>query len=463
MAKKTKKGYLWIFDQQDKWDEIASDKISQLKQMQATHLDWFDNHSTVSELLALRRPDLKRKHAFISTTSTNSQIVPNEDSINEFNAHDFSESMDIETLDEKHTKESVKPVETQSIDIDTPIANKTIITTSKQTNKGSVNQTTTNKADATENQAEHVHKTNTITIPPSKVKPTALIRPYTALTAQLEKPKTRSVIDDYDEEADQVQIVVSARKPSTETKEKPRLAASPPRQPQVSKSTPTKTFSLSHVTPSIPTSNSSTYRSAFMNKLFKTSRPSLKTAALPTASISTSSATTHAAPPTTTETTTATSPHKDSHSNHPVIITKRSSTASVRSASSNIHSTPIQASEIMPEPRFKRFKASQKKSIDPPVVVQTHDLSTVEEVDEPSRSQSQIQSESQNQTECQSQKENQDQNSQEDTPFATPTWAEGANLLNELKKQSTMNPDEIFGYIQPVDVQGKYAVFCLCV
>lgn len=47
MTKKTKKGYLWIFDQQDKWDEIASDKVSQLEQMQATHLGWFDNHSTV--------------------------------------------------------------------------------------------------------------------------------------------------------------------------------------------------------------------------------------------------------------------------------------------------------------------------------------------------------------------------------------------------------------------------------
>lgn len=53
MTKKAKKGYLWIFDQQDKWDEAASDRVSQLEQAQAAHLDWFDKHSTVRYLVVV--------------------------------------------------------------------------------------------------------------------------------------------------------------------------------------------------------------------------------------------------------------------------------------------------------------------------------------------------------------------------------------------------------------------------
>ncbi|KAK4513570.1 putative ATP-dependent helicase IRC3 [Mucor velutinosus] len=474
MEKKTKKGYLWIFDQQDKWDEVASSKISQLEEAQAAHLDWFDKHSTVNELLALRRPDLKRKRDAIPTTTivATSQIVPSEDV-----AKESSELMDAESMNDKRTEDIVKQVDIQSLDAHKRAVDKAVM--KRQMNDDSAHQTTTRKVDATESQAETVHKTNTITIPPSKVKPTAIIKPYTAPKAQPEKPKSRSFLDDYDEEDDQVQIVVSARKSSTVPKVKPpRPSVFPSRpEPQLSRSTPTKTISLTtnakpSSTTTTPTTNASTYRSAFMNRLFKTSRPSLKKAALPSASLSTSS---NAAATGNKATDTASPDNKrDSYSYHPTIITKRSSTASVRSISSSIHSTPIEASDIMPEPRFKRFKALQKLNQNPPAAVAaaaaaaaaveqvTHDLSTVEEVDESSKSQSQLQQENQQgqqeyqQGQQETQGQNEDHSSQENAAaFVIPAWGEGDNLRNQLEKQANTNFYDFFGRLQPVDLKGK--------
>lgn len=405
-----------------------------------------------SELLALRRPDLKRKHGAVSTTTTASQIVPSKDA-----ARESSESME-----NKHAEDVVKSVDIHSFDADASAVDKAMLNRQIQDH-----QTITPKANATENQAENVHKTNTITIPPSKVKPTAIMKPYTAPKAQPEKPKSRSFVDDYDEEDDQVQIVVSARKSNTVHQEKPpRPTVFPARaEPHVSKSTPSKTISLTAHAKS-PTTHTSTYRSAFMNRLFKTSRPSLKKAALPSASLSTSNSTTTATSNTAAD---ATSPNKrDSYSYHPTIITKRSSTASIRSIGSSIHSTPIQASDIMPEPRFKRLKASQKLNPDPPAAVAvavteqaTHDLSTVEEVDEFSTSQSQGQ-----QQEAQSQNESQQsQSSQDNTDaFVIPAWGEGANLISQIEKQSDTNFYDFFGRFQPVDLKGKlHLCVCVCV
>ncbi|GAN03681.1 hypothetical protein MAM1_0045c03136 [Mucor ambiguus] len=477
MAKKTKKGYLWIFDQQDKWDEAASDKISQLEEAQAAHLDWFDRHSTVSELLALRRPNSKRRHDSISsatatatTTAAASQIVPNEDVVKE-----SSELMDAESMDDKQTEDIVKLVGIQSIGTNKLAVDKVIV--KRLMEDDPAHQTATPKVNAIENQPKNVPKTNTIVIPPSKVKPAAIMKAYTIPKAQPEKSKGRSFVDDYDEEDDQVQIVVSARKSNAAPKEKPpRPTVFPTRpEPQVSKSTPTKTISLTaHDRPFSSTTNASSYRSAFMNRLFKTSRPSLKKAALPSASLSTSSSTAA----TGNTATDATSPNnkRDSYSYHPTIITKRSSTASVRSISSSIHSTPIQASDIMPEPRFKRFKALQKLNQDPPAAAAeqvTHDLSTVEEVDESSKSQSQIIRENQQglqesqqgsqenqqgpQENQQNQNESQSQTSLENAAaFVIPAWGEGDNLCNQLEKQASTDFYDFFGRFQSVDLKGKY-------
>ncbi|OAD07525.1 hypothetical protein MUCCIDRAFT_104459 [Mucor lusitanicus CBS 277.49] len=471
MTKKTKKGYLWIFDQQDKWDEASSDRIAQLEEAQAAHLGWFDQHSTVSELLALRRPDLKRKHDAISTTADTvaaSQIVPSEDV-----AKESSESMDTESMEDTQTEDIVKLVGIQLPHADKPAVVSTVM--KQQTENDPAHQTTTHQVNANENQADNVHKANTIIIPPSKVKPAVIMKPHTAPKVQPEKPKSRSFADDYDEEDDEVQIVVSARKSNAVPKEKqPRPTVFPARPaPQVSKSTPSKTISLTaHTKPSpssTATTNASTYRSAFMNRLFKTSRPSLKQAALPSASLSTSSSTTTAttaAAATDDNIPNDNNSKRDSYSYHPTIITKRSSTASVRSISSSIHSTPIQASDIMPEPRFKRFKALQKLNKDPSAAVvvataeqATHDLSTVEELDESSKSQSQLQQEHQHDPpqETLGQSENQSQSSQENAAaFVIPAWGEGDQLRNQLETQANTNLYEFFGRLQPIDLKGKW-------
>jgi hypothetical protein len=47
MSARTKKGYLWVFDQQDKWDDILMEKTAQLDDVTNSHLDWFKKHSTV--------------------------------------------------------------------------------------------------------------------------------------------------------------------------------------------------------------------------------------------------------------------------------------------------------------------------------------------------------------------------------------------------------------------------------
>ncbi|KAI8047678.1 uncharacterized protein B0P05DRAFT_565574 [Gilbertella persicaria] len=67
MNKKTKKGYLWAFEQQDKWDDLCSEKILQLDQIAKSHMDWLDRHSTASDLISWKRPaiDLKRYSSLV--------------------------------------------------------------------------------------------------------------------------------------------------------------------------------------------------------------------------------------------------------------------------------------------------------------------------------------------------------------------------------------------------------------
>lgn len=47
MSTRTNKGYLWVFDQQEKWANIRAEKIEQLEEIANTHLNWFEKHSTV--------------------------------------------------------------------------------------------------------------------------------------------------------------------------------------------------------------------------------------------------------------------------------------------------------------------------------------------------------------------------------------------------------------------------------
>lgn len=47
MSKPTKNGYLWALEQQETWDDIAEQKISQLDEILNTHLEWFDSHNTI--------------------------------------------------------------------------------------------------------------------------------------------------------------------------------------------------------------------------------------------------------------------------------------------------------------------------------------------------------------------------------------------------------------------------------
>lgn len=454
MAKKTKKGYLWIFDQQDKWDEIASDKITQLDQMKANHLDWFDKHTTVryvilrnimyitilkysiSELLALRRPNLKRKRESISSsqviTTGNSQIVPDAIIEEEFNVENQSE--DILIMTENTIKDVSNPQKNKTEDILKSAENQVVKAADKS--KGQVRK----EANATENLAENVNRKYSVIIPPSTIKPIANVKsqPIAAkLTVQnkpLERQSIRTIRDDYDAQDDQVQVVVSARQYNTEPKEKVPVS-SPVKEPKEKipvnlpvketlqpSSSSLKTFSLSHSKAS--PSNTTRHRSAFMNRLFKTTRPSLKKAALPSASTSTS---------------TTSSAKRDSHSNHPVIITKRpSSTSSVKSFKSAASSTPIQMSDMVPEPRFKRPKILQQSTPS-----QTHQLSMVEEADEKSQSQNQ----------------NQNQNSEDDcdeeASFKIPIWAVDPGLDQEFMNQSQQDADRIFGSLPRVDLRGK--------
>jgi hypothetical protein len=46
MSPRTNKGYLWVYEQQDTWDDIMLEKIAQLDEITKTHLGWFEKHST---------------------------------------------------------------------------------------------------------------------------------------------------------------------------------------------------------------------------------------------------------------------------------------------------------------------------------------------------------------------------------------------------------------------------------
>ena len=47
MNPKSTQGYLWANEQQDRWEELATEKINQLDQILQRHLDWFTRHATV--------------------------------------------------------------------------------------------------------------------------------------------------------------------------------------------------------------------------------------------------------------------------------------------------------------------------------------------------------------------------------------------------------------------------------
>ncbi|KAI8636292.1 hypothetical protein BD408DRAFT_407278 [Parasitella parasitica] len=416
-----KKGYLWVFDQQDKWDNIASDKISQLEETKAAHLSWFDTHATVSDLLALKRPDPKRKRASTADTAAadidQSVSIATASNVAELRTEDIDKASDIqkEAIDEPVEKvhESTKD-QTEEESVAGPATNAT------EEPLSSLNDDTNDKANATEHQAEDANTTDPVIIPSSTQEPplNTISTQDTTASIQPEKQSILPALQDFDEQEDEIQVVVSARKRSNaEPKDNANSVQNISYSPI---STPLKPFSLYHSKSSTPISTTTArHRSAFMDRLFKTSRPSLKKAALPTTSPSTSSTASN-----------------NAHSNHPVIITKRpSSTLSVVSTSSYKSALPIQTSDIAPEPRFKRPSILQK--LEPAA---THDLSTVEEVNE----QSQIQA------------------SEEDTPFETPAWAEDdVELEDHLKRQSKIDPDEIFGRLPPLDLRGKN-IFVLC-
>lgn len=386
--------------------------------------------------MALRRPDLKRKRESISTPKEiapgNSQIVPDAIAEEEFNIENQSE--DISHTTENTIKDEPNPKENKTENILKSTENQIGKSTDKTKSQAS------KEANTTENPAEDINLKYSTIIPPSTIKPIANVKPQlttATLTAQnkpLERQNIRTIRDDYDAQDDQVQVVVSARQYNAEPKERAPVGSpvkepkermldnSPGKEPLQPSSPPLKTFSLSHSKAS--TSNTTRHRSAFMNKLFKTTRPSLKKAALPSASTSTAS---------------TSSAKRDSHSKHPVIITKRSSsTSSVRSFKSTASSTPIQMSDMVPEPRFKRPKILQQTTPS-----QAHQLSMVEEVDEKSQSQNQNQS------------QDSEDDRDEEISFKVPIWAVDPELDQEFMNQSQQDADRIFGSLPRVDLRGK--------
>ncbi|KAI8377293.1 hypothetical protein BD560DRAFT_445325 [Blakeslea trispora] len=50
------KGYLWTHEQQDRWDALTTEKVNLLDQALHRHLDWFNDHATVSDLIAWKKP-----------------------------------------------------------------------------------------------------------------------------------------------------------------------------------------------------------------------------------------------------------------------------------------------------------------------------------------------------------------------------------------------------------------------
>ncbi|CEP20035.1 hypothetical protein [Parasitella parasitica] len=428
MSKKTKKGYLWVFDQQDKWENITSDKMSQLEEAKAAHLSWFDTHATVSELLALRKPDSKRRRESTTEAETGAAVgqaapiantpyvaedsAENINNENELQAVDMERALDVqkvapdiqENAIDEPVQEAHEPAEDrmEEEDVAGPAHNQAEESLNPQNDK------TSGKANAAETQAESVDKIDSVTASSPTPEPgsSAELNQDTTKDIQEEQPFIHSILDDFDEQEDEIQVVVSARNRITEAKDTTNPASYSPLQ----------TFPLSHSKTSTLIHNSTTtttrHRSAFMDKLFKLTRPSLKKAALPTPSPSTS----------------CTANKNDSHSNHPNIITKRpSSTSSVVSSSSYKSALPIQTSDIVPEPRFKRPSTLQK--------LVEHDLSTVEEVNEPSETRNPA---------------------EEDTSFEIPAWArDPLGLENQLRMQSKMDPDTIFGRLPPLDLRGK--------
>ncbi|KAI7906326.1 uncharacterized protein BX663DRAFT_496032 [Cokeromyces recurvatus] len=107
MAKRTRKGYLWAFDQQDKWDDIAAEKISQLQDISNTYLDWFNNHSTIKDLLSWKRPriDSKKKASVkemkentVSSNVENKQVMM-ENEVEEQSIKDVKNDIDNDVKD----------------------------------------------------------------------------------------------------------------------------------------------------------------------------------------------------------------------------------------------------------------------------------------------------------------------------------------------------------------------------
>lgn len=47
MTKKIMEAYAWVDEQEDCWDNIAEKKSKQLENITKSHLDWFDNHTTI--------------------------------------------------------------------------------------------------------------------------------------------------------------------------------------------------------------------------------------------------------------------------------------------------------------------------------------------------------------------------------------------------------------------------------
>ncbi|KAG2231063.1 hypothetical protein INT48_007574 [Thamnidium elegans] len=58
--------YAWVDEQEDYWDDIATKKIEQLDNITKSHLDWFDKHTTISDILAWKRPVVESKNENVS-------------------------------------------------------------------------------------------------------------------------------------------------------------------------------------------------------------------------------------------------------------------------------------------------------------------------------------------------------------------------------------------------------------
>ncbi|KAI9363671.1 hypothetical protein BD770DRAFT_440127 [Pilaira anomala] len=56
MTKKIKDVYAWVEEQEEYWDNLTSKKLKQLDDITNSHLDWFNKHTTISDILSWKKP-----------------------------------------------------------------------------------------------------------------------------------------------------------------------------------------------------------------------------------------------------------------------------------------------------------------------------------------------------------------------------------------------------------------------